>query len=150
MTLLNLTVVHYGLAFLNDWLLSFNVFFSPSDFLSSPLRHSSLDTQGQRKKNILFLRGDCQWTLRFLLLLALGHFHQKLYFTNCGWKKVLWTQWGTFTWIMPTTDALALFICQCCENTLFFPFSQLFLPLTQVQWLIRIQISKGYASAWIV
>lgn len=89
MTWLNLTAVHYGLAFLNDWLLSFNVFFSPSDFLSSPLRHSSLDTHRQRKKNYAFVRDDWQWTLRFLFLLALGQFHQKLYFTNCVWKCTL-------------------------------------------------------------
>lgn len=123
MTLLNLTVVHYGLAFLNDWLLSLLMFsFLPLIF-SSPLRHSSLDTQ-RHKNNVSQRRSAIDLEVFFSLSLCFSSNR------NCTslivYKNVLWTQWGTLTWFMPPTDAPALFICQCFENTLFFFFPQLF------------------------
>ena len=117
MTLLNLTVVHYGLAFLNDWLLSFTVFFSPFLF-SLPLQDIHLWTH--RDIKIMFLRGDQQLTLGFFFSLPPPCFSSN---RNCTplivYKNVLWTRWGTLTWFLPTTDAPALFLCLCSEHTLF-------------------------------
>lgn len=135
MTLLNLTVVHYSPAFLNDWLLSFNVFFSPRFLFSS-----QTFVFGHTETHKCCFSGDLQLTLRFF-------FSSNI---NCAplimCKNILWTQWETLTWFLPTTDAWQSefwFMCQCFEYTLYSVVSCFWRKYSSST---SVAISKGDAS----
>lgn len=104
-TLLNLTVLHYSLAFLDDWLLSFNVFFSY--YFLFPCRRF-ISGQIHKKES---LKGNQQLTSRFSA--ATLQLQQKLHFSTFPFfssQNALWTELGTLTWFLPITVALSLLV----------------------------------------